>query len=41
MMADISLALYQERRHAWGKKQYNEWRTRNERNGRAWMKEGV
>jgi hypothetical protein len=39
-MVEISVALYHEMKHTWGK-EYNEWYTRNEINGIPWMKEEI
>jgi hypothetical protein len=36
-----SLVYYQEMKHKWGREEYNELCSRNERNGSAWMKVGV
>jgi hypothetical protein len=37
----LSLVFYQEMKHKWGREEYIELCSRNERNGSAWMKAGV
>jgi hypothetical protein len=37
----ISLAFYQNLKHAWTKEQHAEWCSRNGRNGVAWKKVGI
>jgi hypothetical protein len=41
MSEKMSLVFYQEMKHKWGREEYIELDSRNERNGSGWMKTGV
>jgi hypothetical protein len=41
MAGKMSLVLYQEMKQKWGREDYIELCSRNERNGLAWLKAGV